>query len=104
LRLLDQIGRSCVPTFLTIAEDMSYNHGPTISRRVCDEFMTPYYLRLLELVMEMKAVTTMDTDGDCTKLVPCGGSGRRVTAGAPGEGGWDVAAKCLSYAAHDRRL
>jgi uroporphyrinogen-III decarboxylase len=70
LRLLDQIGRSCVPTFLTVAEDMSYNHGPMISRRVCDEFMTPYYLRLLERVKEMKAVTIMDTDGDCTKLVP----------------------------------
>ena len=70
LRLLDHIGQACVPTFLTIAEDMSYNHGPMISRRVCDDFMTPYYLRLLERVKEMKCVTIMDTDGDCTKLVP----------------------------------
>jgi hypothetical protein len=70
LRLLEQIGETCVPTFITIAEDMSYNHGPMISRRNCDEFMTPYYLCLLERVKEINAVTIVDTDGDVTRLVP----------------------------------
>jgi hypothetical protein len=70
LRLLEQIGKACVPTFMTIAEDMSYNHGPMVSRRICDEFMTPYYMRLLERVKEMKILTIVDTDGDVTKLVP----------------------------------
>jgi hypothetical protein len=70
LRLLDQIGRTCVPTFTTIAEDMSYNHGPMVSRRICNEFMTPYYNKLLARVKEMNAVTIVDTDGDVTKLVP----------------------------------
>ena len=55
---------------MTIAEDMSYNHGPMISRRICDQFMTPYYLRLLERVKEMNILTIMDSDGDVTKLVP----------------------------------
>lgn len=70
LRLLEQIRRVCVPTFTTIAEDMSYNHGPMVSRRICDEFLTPYYLRLLERIKDMNAVTIVDTDGDVTKLVP----------------------------------
>ncbi|HEV2487457.1 MAG TPA: uroporphyrinogen decarboxylase family protein [Terracidiphilus sp.] len=70
LRLLEQIRESCVPTFITIAEDMSYNHGPMVSRRTCEQFMTPYYLPLLERVKEMNAVAIMDTDGDCTKLIP----------------------------------
>jgi hypothetical protein len=70
LRLLDQIREACVPTFMTVAEDMSYNHGPMVSRRICEEFMTPYYLPLLERVKEMNAVAVMDTDGDCTKLIP----------------------------------
>jgi uroporphyrinogen-III decarboxylase len=70
LGLLDEIGTACVPTFMTIAEDMSYNHGPMISRRICDEFMTPYYLRLLEHVKEMNILTIMDSDGDVTRLVP----------------------------------
>jgi len=70
LRLLEQIGRACVPTFTTIAEDMSYNHGPMVSRRICDEFLTPYYVRLLERVKEMNTIVIVDTDGDVTKLVP----------------------------------
>jgi len=70
LRLLEQIGKTCVPTFITIAEDMSYNHGPMVSRKICDEFMKPYYLPLMERVKQMNAVAIMDTDGDCTKLVP----------------------------------
>jgi hypothetical protein len=70
LRLLEQIGACCVPTFTTIAEDMSYNHGPMVSRRICEEFMTPYYLPLVERLREMNALVIVDTDGDCTKLVP----------------------------------
>jgi hypothetical protein len=70
LRLLDQIGRTCVPTFATIAEDMSYNHGPMVSRRICDGFMTPYYRRLLARLKEMNAVVIVDTDGNVTNLVP----------------------------------
>jgi hypothetical protein len=70
LRLLEQMAAKCVPTFITIAEDMSYNHGPMVSRRVCEEFMTPYYLPLIERAKEMNAVVVMDTDGDCTHLVP----------------------------------
>jgi hypothetical protein len=41
-----------------------------VSRRICEEFMTPYYLRLMERVKEMSILTIVDTDGDCTKLVP----------------------------------
>ncbi len=70
LNLLDQIGRVCVPTFTTIAEDMSYNHGPMVSRRICDEFLTPYYTKLIARIKEMNAITIVDTDGDVTNLVP----------------------------------
>ena len=70
LRLLEQMAKTSVPTFTTIAEDMSYNHGPMISRKICEEFMTPYYLPLLERVKEMTAFAIMDTDGDCTRLIP----------------------------------
>jgi hypothetical protein len=70
LRLLGQIGGTCVPTFATIAEDMSYNHGPMVSRRVCDEFMTPYYGPLVARIKEMNASVIVDTDGNVTHLTP----------------------------------
>ena len=42
LRLLEQMAEACVPTFMTIAEDMSYNNGPMISQQVFEEFLAPY--------------------------------------------------------------
>jgi hypothetical protein len=70
LRLLDQIAHACVPTFMTIAEDMSYNKGPMISQQMFEDFMAPYYLKLLARAKELKLLTIVDTDGDVTKLVP----------------------------------
>jgi uroporphyrinogen-III decarboxylase len=70
LRLLDQIFSVCVPTFMTIAEDMSYNHGPMISRRTFDEFVAPYYQKLVPRLQEHSVPLFMDTDGDVTLLVP----------------------------------
>jgi hypothetical protein len=70
LRLLDQIYRVCVPTFMTIAEDMSYNHGPMISSRTFDEFVAPYYRKLLPRLQEREIPLLMDTDGEVTLLVP----------------------------------
>lgn len=70
LGLLERIGKLGAPVFMTIAEDMSYNHGPMISREMCDEFLTPYYRRLLERAKEMGMLVIVDTDGDVTNLVP----------------------------------
>jgi hypothetical protein len=70
LRLFDQIARMCVPTFMTIAEDMSYNHGPMISERTFDQFVAPYYRQLMPRLQERGIPLLMDTDGDVTLLVP----------------------------------
>ena len=70
LGLLDQVFRVCVPTFMTIAEDLSYNHGPMISRRTFEEFVAPYYRVLLPRLRERGIPLFMDTDGDVTLLVP----------------------------------
>ncbi len=70
LRLLDQIFRVCVPTFMTIAEDMSYNHGPMISRDTFEVFIAPYYRQLIPRLLERNILPFIDTDGDITLLVP----------------------------------
>jgi hypothetical protein len=69
-RLLDKILKVCVPTFATIAEDMSYNHGPMISKRTFDEFVAPYYRQLVPRLLEREIMPFVDTDGDVTLLVP----------------------------------
>jgi hypothetical protein len=70
LRLLDKILRVCVPTFMTIAEDMSYNHGPMVSKRTFDEFVAPYYRQVIPRLLERDILPFIDTDGDVTLLVP----------------------------------
>jgi len=70
LRILDRVERACRPTFATIAEDMSYNHGPMISERHFDEFIAPYYRRIVPRLREMDATVLVDTDGDVTRMVP----------------------------------
>lgn len=70
LRLLGKIARACVPTFVTIAEDMSYNHGPMISKRTFEEFVAPYYRELVPRFAELGIPVIVDTDGDVTLLVP----------------------------------
>ena len=70
LGLLDQLAATCVPTFMTIAEDMSYNHGPMISRDTCEEFLTPFYQPIIERARQLGIMTIVDTDGDVTGLVP----------------------------------
>jgi hypothetical protein len=70
LDILARVAKTCVPTFATIAEDMSYNHGPMISRRHFDEFLAPYYRRLVPRLQELGVPLIVDTDGDVTRLVP----------------------------------
>jgi len=70
LGLIEKMKKACVPTFLTLAEDMSYNHGPMISQAVFDEFLAPYYRQLMEQLNAMDIITIIDTDGEVTELVP----------------------------------
>ncbi len=70
LRILNQVEKTCVPTFVTIAEDMSYNHGPMISEEHFDEFIAPYYRQIVPCLQEWNAPAIVDTDGDVTQMVP----------------------------------
>jgi len=70
LRLLKDLSRTVRPTFMTFAEDMSYNHGPMLSRKLFDEFIAPYYRRLTPLLKEMGTFIFVDSDGDVTELMP----------------------------------
>jgi hypothetical protein len=70
LRVWRQMKEACVPTFVSLAEDMSYNHGPMISREIFAEFLAPYYRKLLGELSESDVPVIVDTDGDVTLMVP----------------------------------
>jgi len=70
VRVLDEFLELCTPDFIAFAEDMSYNNGPMISRPVFDEFITPYYKRLMAKINSHNIPVIVDSDGDITELVP----------------------------------
>ena len=55
--------------FMSFAEDMSYNLGPMISKEQFDEFIAPFYRRLIPLIHEYGIPVFIDSDGDITKAV-----------------------------------
>lgn len=59
-----------VPEFVGMAEDMSYNLGPMLSKEQFDEFLAPYYKQLKEVVKEADTKLMIDSDGDITMMIP----------------------------------
>jgi hypothetical protein len=70
LEVIEWICRSYTPEFTTIAEDMSYNHGPMLSRALFDEFLAPYYRELTVELRRRGIRVVVDSDGDVTEMVP----------------------------------
>jgi hypothetical protein len=68
--LLRKLAKVCRPTFMTFAEDMSYNHGPMLSKALFDAFLAPYYRQIVPLLEELDIIPIVDSDGDVTAMVP----------------------------------
>jgi uroporphyrinogen-III decarboxylase len=67
LRVYDEFCDICVPDFMSFAEDMSYNHGPMLSKALFDEFMAPFYRKITPIMKERGTIIFVDTDGDITE-------------------------------------
>jgi hypothetical protein len=69
-RVLVGLGNILEPEFMTYAEDMSYNHGPMLSRELFNEFMLPYYRELTPLIKQLNVVPMVDSDGNVESCLP----------------------------------
>jgi len=63
IKLIEAIVNVLKPEFITFAEDMSYNHGPMVSKEMFDEFMAPYYRKIVPLIKDCGVKVFIDTDG-----------------------------------------
>lgn len=70
IRVVERFCEVLTPEFMTFAEDMSYNHGPMLSKACFDEFVAPYYRRITPLLRERGITCIVDSDGDITRAVP----------------------------------
>jgi len=75
VRMIDRVCETCTPDFMTFAEDMSYSHGPMLSKDLFDEFMRPYYDRVVPALKARGIVPVIDSDGDVTVAADCGRPG-----------------------------
>lgn len=69
IRVLEKLFRKYRPEFMTFAEDLSYNHGPMLSRELFDEFLCPYYRQLIPLLHEHGVKVFADSDGDISECL-----------------------------------
>jgi uroporphyrinogen-III decarboxylase len=69
IRAFEEICEVCVPGFITFAEDMSYNHGPMMGKDIFDEFMAPYYEKLIPLLKDKGVLVIVDSDGNVGPLI-----------------------------------
>ncbi len=69
-RVIDAICTVLTPEMVGFAEDMSYNHGPMLSRACFDEFLLPYYRRTVPVIKGHGVKVLVDTDGDVTTMIP----------------------------------
>lgn len=69
-RVIEEFCAILEPEFMTFGEDMSYNHGPMLSRSCFDTFLAPYYRELVPLLRGHGILPLVDSDGDVAPLLP----------------------------------
>lgn len=67
---MEKVFAEAVPEFVMISEDMSYNLGPMLSEEMFDEFLAPYYRKVVPWVHSHGSKVILDSDGDVTMMVP----------------------------------
>lgn len=70
IRQLEKVFAEAVPEFVMISEDMSYNLGPMLSEEMFDEFLAPYYRKVVPFIHSHGSKVILDSDGDVTMMVP----------------------------------
>jgi hypothetical protein len=70
IRVVEALFPILKPDMVGLAEDMSYNHGPMLSHKLFNEFITPYYQRVIPHIKKFGVKVLIDSDGDITSMIP----------------------------------
>jgi len=69
LALISAVCEIAVPDVIVFSEDLSYNHGPMLSKACFDAFTAPFYEAVLPLLGQHGIVPFVDTDGNVHELI-----------------------------------
>jgi hypothetical protein len=70
IRLIEELFPILKPDMVGFAEDMSYNHGPMLSYELFNEFLMPYYKKVIPHIKKFNVKVLIDSDGDITTMIP----------------------------------
>ena len=70
LKNLERLTAYLTPDFMTFAEDMSYNLGPMLSEGCFEEFLQPYYQRVIPQLKKHHIKAVVDSDGNISDMLP----------------------------------
>jgi len=70
IRVVEALFPVLAPDMVGFAEDMSYNHGPMLSRAAFETFLLPYYQRVIPHIKAFGVKVLIDSDGDISKMIP----------------------------------
>jgi hypothetical protein len=70
LRTLEALLAVFKPDMVGFAEDMSYNNGPMLSEAIFDEFLAPYYRKVVPVIKQHGIKVMVDTDGQLECMIP----------------------------------
>lgn len=70
IRVVEALFPLLTPDMVGFAEDMSYNHGPMLSRKAFDTFLLPYYHQVIPHIKAYETKVLIDSDGDITQMIP----------------------------------
>ena len=68
--LIEEFCKILKPDFMTFAEDMSYNLGPMLSYELYEEFLLPYYKKVIPVLKKYNIIPMIDTDGQLEEMIP----------------------------------
>lgn len=68
--IIEELCGICVPDIMVFAEDLSYNHGPMLSKECFETFISPYYRKLVPTLKSYGIHPIMDSDGDIATVIP----------------------------------
>ena len=68
--LIKEFCKILKPDFMTFAEDMSYNLGPMLSYEMFEEFLLPYYKKVIPVLKKYNIIPMVDTDGQLEAMIP----------------------------------
>lgn len=69
IKTFEYIGNTFKFDFMSFGEDMSYNNGPMLSKNIFDEFLAPYYKKVIPILKQLDIPVFIDSDGDITKAI-----------------------------------